>query len=61
MRGRNGCRKEVREDGMHGNGGESMWTWLEDKGESQGNRLIEGREDGEVLVGSERKNSVIYS
>ncbi len=46
---------------MHGNGGESMWTWLEDKGESQGNRLIEGREDGEVLVGSERKNSVIYS
>lgn len=48
MFGRNGCRKDVKEDGMQGGGGERVWTWLEGKRESRGNRLIEGREDGEV-------------
>lgn len=48
--------KERRSDGEG-----REWMWLEDKGESQGDWLIEVGNDSWIFVGSRRKNRVIYS
>lgn len=48
MPGRHGCRKGGQ-GGWHA--GERVWTWLEDERENRDDKLMEGGEGDEALLG----------